>query len=199
MIENSRIRITQFFAILLLAILLVSSSAWEVKAPFLSSLFFLMGAILVGIASLGRLWCSLYIAGYKTETLIIEGPYSISRNPLYFFSFLGAIGVGFASETILIPIIILVAFVIYYPHVIKSEESKLKEIHRKRFEIYRDKVPCFFPKLSCLNEPQEYSVKPIIFKKHIFSALWFIWFIGILELIEELHELKVIPILFRIY
>jgi len=199
MIENFRIRITQFFAVLLLAMLLVSGSVWEAKAPFFSSLFFLMGAILAGIASLGGLWCSLYIAGYKNEKLITEGPYSISRNPLYFFSFLGAIGVGLASETILVPIIILLAFVIYYPHVIKSEESKLKEIHGKQFEIYREKVPCLIPKLSYLTEPQVYSVKPIIFKRHIFSALWFIWFIGILELIEELHELKVIPILFRIY
>jgi protein-S-isoprenylcysteine O-methyltransferase Ste14 len=72
-----------------------------------------IGLALAGIASLGRLWCSLYIAGYKTEELITEGPYSIYRNFLYFFSFLGAIGVGFASESLLIPLIIPILFTSY--------------------------------------------------------------------------------------
>jgi len=199
MIETMRIRFSQIFSTLMLVLLLVSNSAWETKTPLLSSLFFVFGVILVGIASLGRLWCSLYIAGYKTEKLVIEGPYSICRNPLYFFSFLGALGVGFASETLLIPSMILVAFAMYYPNVIKSEEVNLNELHGSEFEMYQAKVPCFFPKLSCLMEPQKYLVNPVVFKKHIFSALWFVWFVGILELIEELHELKIIPTIFNIY
>jgi len=42
-------------------------------------------------------------------------------------------------------------------------------------------------------------VKPIVFKRHMFSAIWFIWFMGIIEIIEELHELKVLPTIFKIY
>ena len=83
----------------------VSSSAWEIKAPFFNTILFFIGIILVGIASLGRLWCSLYIAGYKTDNLVTEGPYSMCGNPLYFFSFIGALGIGFASETLLVPVI----------------------------------------------------------------------------------------------
>ena len=112
MITKLRIRITLVFVTLLFAMLLVTSSIWELKAPFFSILLFLLGAILVGIASLGRLWCSLYIAGYKTKQLVTEGPYSMSRHPLYFFSLIGAIGVGLSSETLLAPIIILLAYVI---------------------------------------------------------------------------------------
>jgi protein-S-isoprenylcysteine O-methyltransferase Ste14 len=199
MIRKLRIRIAQVFVILLFALLLVTSSVWELKAPFLSILFFLLGALLVGIASLGRLWCSLYIAGYKTKQLVTEGPYSMSRHPLHFFSLIGAVGVGLSSETLLAPIIILLACVIYYPSLIKTEEKKLKHLHGQRFEMYRAKVPCFFPKLRQLKEPKEYLVTPITFRRHIFSALWFIWFIGIVELIEELHQLKFLPAIFRIY
>ena len=199
MVEKLRIRISQIFAVLLVVLICVSSSLWEDKAPFITTVLFLLGAVLVGIASLGRLWCSVYIAGYKTEHLVTQGPYSMCRNPLYFFSLIGALGVGFASESFLIPLLILIGFVTYYPFVIKSEEAELAKLHKDEFEMYFKKVPRFFPKISYLTEPEEYIVKPVVFKRHIFSALWFIWFIGLLEIIEELHELKVLPTIFNIY
>lgn len=199
MFKKSRILISQIFVGLVMIVLLISSTAWDVKYPLYATLFFVIGIILVGIASLGRLWCSLYIAGYKTGTLVTAGPYSMCRNPLYFFSLIGMVGVGLATETLLIPLTILIAFAIYYPGVIKDEEAELKKRHGEQFEIYRSKTPSFFPKISALTEPQEYVVKPIIFKRHIFSALWFIWLVGVAELIEDLHELEILPTLFRIF
>jgi protein-S-isoprenylcysteine O-methyltransferase Ste14 len=199
MTEKLRIRISQIFAGLLVVLICISSSLWEDKAPFVTTVLFLLGAFLVGIASLGRLWCSIYIAGYKTDHLVKQGPYSMCRNPLYFFSLLGALGVGLTSETLLIPFVILIAFVLYYPLVIKSEEAKLTKLHKSEFEIYLKDAPKFFPKISLLNEPEEYTVKPIIFKRHIFYALWFIWFVGLIEIIEEFHELNVLPTIFKIY
>jgi len=199
MVEKLRIHISQIFAVLLVVLICVSRSLWEDKAPFVTTVLFLLGAVLVGIASLGRLWCSVYIAGYKTDHLVTQGPYSMCRNPLYFFSLFGALGVGFASETFVIPVFILIGFVAYYPLVIKSEEAELEKLHENEFEMYSKKVPRFFPKISYLTEPEEYIVKAVILKRHMFSALWFIWFIGILEIIEELHELKVLPAIFNIY
>lgn len=199
MVEKLRIRISQIFAVVLVVLICVSSSLWEDKAPFVTTALFLLGAVLVGIASLGRLWCSVYIAGYKTDHLVTQGPYSMCRNPLYFFSLLGALGVGFASESFLIPVIILIGFAAYYPLVIKSEEAELAKLHKNEFEMYFKKVPRFFPKISYLTEPEEYIVKTVVFKRHMFSALWFIWLMGILEIIEELHELKVLPTIFNIY
>ena len=199
MIEKLRIRTSQVFVAFLIFFIAVSGSAWEDSVPFMSTILFFAGAVLVGIASLGRLWCSLYIAGYKTDRLVTEGPYSMCRNPLYFFSFLGAIGVGLASESLLIPALIFIAFAMYYPFVIKSEEAELKTLHKDQFELYRESVPSFLPNLSKLREPEEYIVKPVIFKKHLFDALWFVWLVGVLEIIEELHELKVLPEIYRIF
>jgi len=199
MIEKLRIQVSRIFVIILMVIIAVSSSAWEVEAPLFSTVLFLIAIVLVGIASLGRLWCSLYIAGYKTDSLVTEGPYSMCRNPLYFFSFLGAIGVGFASETLLIPAIMLCAFALYYPFVIKSEEAELQKLHGDKFNTYFEHVPSFFPSISKLKEPEEYIVRPVIFKRHLFDALWFIWLVGILEINEELHTLDILPTLFTIY
>ena len=115
---------------------------------------FCLGVFFAGMGSLGRMWCSLYIGGRKTKSLVTEGPYSICRNPLYFFSLIGMVGVGFASETFLIPGILAAAFAAYYPFVIKAEEAHLLAAHGPQFEQYRRAVPTFFPRLSQLNEPQ---------------------------------------------
>jgi protein-S-isoprenylcysteine O-methyltransferase Ste14 len=197
--EKLRLHVSQIFAVILAFIVFLSESAWEVKLPFISAALFAIGIFLVGIASLGRLWCSLYIAGYKKAAVVTEGPYSMCRNPLYFFSFLGAIGVGCASETFLIPAIILVAFSVYYPFVIKSEEVELRKLHGEEFNTYLENVPRFLPNISMLKEPEKYTVNPAIFKRHMFDALWFVWLVGILEIIEELHEFHIIPVMFKIY
>jgi protein-S-isoprenylcysteine O-methyltransferase Ste14 len=197
-VEKTRSPITRIFAVILLIIIIFSSSAWE-RISFVSNLFFLIGCILVGIASLGRLWCSLYIGGYKNTTLVTSGPYSISRNPLYFFSMIGAAGVGLATETLLIPCVIVILFSVYYPSVIRSEERRLLSLHGERFEAYRRNTPTFFPKLSLLQEPETYTVNPRLLKRDMFRALMFIWLMGILEIIEAFHETGVLPIYLRIY
>src|SRR5690606_40050349 len=50
--------------------------------------------ILIVVCVIGRTWSSIYIAGHKVQTLVMDGPYSISRNPLYVFSIIGAAGAG---------------------------------------------------------------------------------------------------------
>ena len=199
MIEKLRLIISKIFVGFLFVLVIISSSLWEDKVPFVTSLLFLLGAILVGIASMGRLWSSVYIAGYKTCHLVTQGPFSMCRNPLYFFSLVGGLGVGFASETLLIPLLILIAFITYYPSVIKSEEAEMIKLHKQEYENYLKSVPMFFPKISLLKEPAEYTVKPIILRKHMFDTLLFVWLLGVMVVLQELHELRIIPALFKTY
>ncbi|OQW96845.1 MAG: hypothetical protein BWK74_07605 [Desulfobacteraceae bacterium A6] len=196
--ERWRIALSWFAAVVLCPALLFSGSEWE-KIPVFSTLLFAAGCFLAGIASLGRLWCSLYISGYKNNTLVTAGPYSMCRNPLYFFSLVGAIGVGLATETLSVPLTAVAFFSLYYPVVIRSEEARLLRLHGDMFESYIRTPPPFFPRLSNLKEPEEYQVKPRIFRDNLFYALWFIWIIGILEIIESLHEAGYLPVLFTIY
>jgi hypothetical protein len=172
---------------------MLSGNYWETRIPLLSAMLFLTGVALAGIGSMGRLWCLLYIAGYKENSLIAVGPYSMTRNPLYFFSLIGALGVGFATETFTIPLLVVTAFAIYYPAVIKAEEMRLRELHKEKFDKYMAKVPRFFPKVENFTEPEDYVIKPVLFRKNVFDALWFIWLIGILELIETLHDVNILP------
>jgi protein-S-isoprenylcysteine O-methyltransferase Ste14 len=196
---NNRIKLSQFFAAMLLILILFSTSIWEDKSLIIGDVLYLVGAILVGIATVGRLWCSLYLSGYKDNTLIMSGPYSISRNPLYFFSFLGSVGLGLATETIIVPLIVLIGFSLYYPYVIREEEKRLHNIHGTSYETYCQETPKFFPVFSHFAEPESYVVKPKIFRKRVFDSLWFVWILGILELFEAFHEYSVIPIFVKLY
>jgi protein-S-isoprenylcysteine O-methyltransferase Ste14 len=194
-----RILKTRLFAVILVLVLLFSRSAWETKAPLIPAVLFLAGLHLGAIAALGRLWCSLYIAGHKDATLIQQGPYSLCRNPLYFFSFLGAIGVGMATGTFTVPVLLAVSFLLYYPSVIGKEEAKLREMFPGQFDDYCARVPRFFPKRLNFVEPDSCVVNPVTFRKHIMSALWFVWIIGWLGFVVQLHGWGLIPVFFRLY
>lgn len=197
-ILKARLPVSLALAFLLTGLILFSTSVWETH-PSVEVSIFVSACFLVGIASLGRLWCSLYIAGYKLESLVVVGPYSICRNPLYFFTFVGGIGCGLATETFTIPVLFIFFFAFYYPFVIKSEEVELWKNHGRELDAYLQSTPAFFPKLSLLKEPSNYLVNPRIFRKHIFDALWFVWIVGFLEVIEGLHEMHVFPVLFKLY
>lgn len=198
-VERCRIPLSWLFAGLLIALLSVSRSGWEGFYEFLITIQSTVGVVLVGIASVGRLWCSLYIAGYKRSGLVTLGPYSMCRHPLYFFSFLGWVGVGLATESFLIPLIIALGFMAYYPHVIRSEEAEMSRLHGEKFKEYSSRVPKFLPKISNFTEPDEYVVRPMIFRKHMLDAVWFVWFLGIVEIIEHLHEVGFLPTAIKIY
>jgi len=197
--EKYRIVLSRIAVVIALFFFFSTQSYWETKNEKITFILFFIGIILVAIASLGRMWCSLYIAGYKDRKLITKGPYSICRNPMYFFSMIGVVGVGCATETFTFPIVFIIFFASYYGFVIKSEEDRLKKLFGVEFEEYIKTVPAFFPRLSTFDEPENYNVKPAIYRKHIFSALWFIWIVGILKVIEGMKEIGFLTPLWFIY
>ena len=197
--RRPRLQISIVFGLVVFLLFCQCRSGWEKSWPLMGSLLFLAGILLVGVATLGRAWCSLYIAGYKTSTLVTQGPYSISRNPLYFFSAIGVLGVGLCSETLLIPAILLVGFALYYPMVIRGEEAKLLEMHTAAFQGYLASTPRFFPRLSQLQEPEQYPVNPRVFRKHLAEGLLFVWLVGVFEIVEALHRMGWVATHWTIY
>jgi len=197
--EKYRIFLSRIAAAVSLFFLCSTQSYWNTENETIAFSLFFIGTILVAVASLGRMWCSLYIAGYKDDRLVTEGPYSICRNPLYLFSMIGVVGIGCSTETITFPIVFTILFALYYPFVIKSEEKRLRQLFGAEFREYKKRVPAFFPKISTFVEPENYRVKPAVYRKHIFSALWFIWIIGILEVIEGMREIGLFKSLWSLY
>ncbi|MCU0915650.1 MAG: isoprenylcysteine carboxylmethyltransferase family protein [Planctomycetes bacterium] len=197
--QRRRKAFSRLFVAALGAVVLISESYWDARGMIVGDLLFLIGLVLVGVATVGRLWCGLYIAGYKTNTLITVGPYSVCRNPLYLFSLLGGIGLGLANETVTLALVIAAAFLSYYPFVIGAEEKNLLRIHGVDFDRYVANTPRLCPSWNRLREPEEYTVRPRAFRRAIFDAMLFVWMAGVLELVEALHAHHVLPTLFLLY
>lgn len=198
-IARHRTRLSQSLGIIFLLAYTFSEKRLEQNVSLVTETMFLTGCILVGIAIVGRLWCSQYIGGYKSDALVMDGPYSICRNPLYFFSFLGSVGAGLCTESLTLTLTIFVFFAIVYPITIKDEENCLSRNFGSVYYNYIGKVPCFFPRFSLYHEPTEYIVNTKDFRREIVDAMYFVWIVGFFEFIEELIRLGMIKTYISLY
>jgi len=196
-LERLRISLTWCYG-LFIAILAIFGES-RLQASLLGTALLTLGGILAAIGAFGRLWCSLYISGYKNKTLITVGPYSLCRNPLYFFSFIGSLGIGLSTASFTIPMIIVCGFALYYPLVVSDEEARLALLHKEHYQRYRQMTPSIFPRFSAFSEPGEYKVHPMIFRKDIGDSVWFVWIVFLLQLIFALRDFAYIPTLFTLY
>ena len=156
------------------------------------------GLLLITLGALGRIWAYMYIAGYKINTLVQEGPYSTVRNPLFFFSFLGTVGIALATENIIFMVLIIMLFLIYYPFVILHEEEELKNIHKENFFKYAQNTPRFLPRFSKLTQPIKYEVNAKVFNRIFVSVIWFFIAYIFIFFIKFMHSKGLIPLLLDI-
>lgn len=193
---KQRIVISRVLAGFVVVLALLSEHSWPEGTRDL--LYEGLGFLLVVIASLGRLWSSLYIGGMKNKCIVASGPYSVVRNPLYFFSFIGLLGVGFATENNLCIALLFFSFLLYYPFVIRNEEKVLLSLHGQDYERYMQRTPRFIPNLSLLTEPEEYTVNARKFRQAMCDSMWFLWLFIIFHIVEELHNSNLLPVLFKV-
>lgn len=198
LMEN-RILVSRVFVVTVLAALLVSLNGWRTLAPFVENLLSLVGWVLVGIGVAGRIWSASYISGHKNHELVTDGPYSVCRNPLYFFTFVAGLGVTLVTETLLVPMLFAGLFWAYYPGVIRREEETLRGRHGAAFEAYRARVPRVWPDFSLYSEPASYTISAAHFRRHLGDVLWFVIAAGVIEWLEGMHISGYLPTLMRIY
>lgn len=183
---------TRGFAIVLLLVFLFTKSADLLQFPTVVALG-LIGLLLASLGAFGRVWSSLYIAGHKSSELVDKGPYSVTRNPLYLFSLLGAVGLGLASCNPVVLLSLLAAFLFYYPGVISQEEKKLLAKHGAPFEEYLARVPRFLPQPSLFEQPEYITTIPGPVTTAFGDAVWFIVGYIVLRIVVWLHVFNILP------
>src|SRR5574341_131725 len=90
---GNRILLSRLLAALLFMMLGISLEAWPGVSPFIEHILSLLGWVLISIRIVGRIWSASYISGHKNANVVMDGPYSICRNALGFFSFVAGLGV----------------------------------------------------------------------------------------------------------
>jgi protein-S-isoprenylcysteine O-methyltransferase Ste14 len=111
----------------------------------------------VGIALVGLLLRG-YAAGHlrKGKQLATSGPYAYTRNPLYLGSVLLAAGFSVASHSWISTGLLAVYLIIFYPMVIRREQTEIKKLYGDAFVEYCSRVPAFWPRLSAAPNPGEH-------------------------------------------
>jgi len=127
-----------------------------------------LGLALIVICIVGRAWCSLYIGGRKKAEIVDRGPYSISRNPLYVFSFMGAFGMGAQSGSVVIAGLFLVVTYLVFRSTVKREETWLAGEFGEPYLVYTKRTPRFWPKFSAWQDEEMLEVRPTFF----LTTLW---------------------------
>ncbi|WP_186400463.1 isoprenylcysteine carboxylmethyltransferase family protein [Stappia sp. P2PMeth1] len=189
-VERKRIFVTWLVAPAWLAMLIATQPEGFETLGY--SLIEFLGFFLVFAAVLGRLWCTLYIGGRKDLDLCQSGPYSLTRNPLYFFSFLGLVGVCLAAQNIVLMIISAIAFLVYYRPVIRNEEKRLLSLFGPDYMLYMARVPRFFPRLDLPESEDTVVVHSRAFVRSLTEVMWFLVAIVGIEVLEELRQAAVI-------
>jgi protein-S-isoprenylcysteine O-methyltransferase Ste14 len=146
----------------------------------------ILGFLLVGMATVGRIWCGVYVFGRKSKELCQDGPYSVCRNPLYLFSFMGAMGVALGSERILPIIVFGFIYFFYYFIVIKYEERRLVQLFGEEYEQYCARVHRFFPEFRNYRSRKRIEINPHHMSKRIAKGMYLLWLFTALEIIKVL-------------
>jgi protein-S-isoprenylcysteine O-methyltransferase Ste14 len=157
-----------------------------------------LGIVLIFVCVCGRTWCSLYIGGRKISELVTAGPYSVSRNPLYVFSIIGAIGVG-AQLGALTTAVLAGTFAWTVHLVVVVQEERLLSIeHGDAYRAYLAAVPRFLPRFAQWREVDMLQVSPRIVKRTFLDACMFLAAIPVAEALDFLHQLGLLRVFFRL-
>ena len=179
--ERNRRSISWVITLPLLGYLLVTPIH---EASLLSPFMEYGGFVLLIIAAVGRIWTSLYICGRKDAQLITDGPFSLCRNPLYLFSFIGAEGFVLAAENPLLAVLMPLLFWGYYYFVIKGEEDRLAKIFGPRYEAYCKTTPRILPDFSNYRSRTSVEIDLGVMKHVLLDASCFLILIVLIEILE---------------
>lgn len=192
--QRTRIRLLQAGGVAVGLLLLAGQPMWT--GAIHERLEFL-GFCLVVACIAGRLWSILYLGGRKNRALVVEGPYSMTRNPLYFFSSIGAVGVGLIYGSVVVALLLGALGVCAFILTARKEEVFLRDAFGPAYEGYATRTPLFWPRPSLYRDSAEVSFSPKVLKQTFLDGLVFLAMFPALEAIEWLQAAGVLRVFFH--
>lgn len=197
--STPRLRLTLFWYLAMVLVTAVNRPTdW---GPWGEALLGAGALLLVAAAVLGRIWCSVFIAGRKDAELVVAGPYALCRHPLYSLSLLGALGLGFASRsaTLTLATLLLLGWLVRRAAI--AEEAFLAARHGAAFAAYLAGTPRFLPldwlRLGSRGRaralPASLEVKPPVLWKAFVDAGAFMLLWALVEAARALQSNGALP------
>ncbi len=93
-----------------------------------------------------RAWSSGYIN--KDNELAKDGPYALTKNPLYFGNFILGIGIAISCNHLWAYIIFIIYYLMFFPFLMVIEHRRLKKKFKKEYIEWSKKSNSFFPKIK---------------------------------------------------
>lgn len=160
--------IFRLLAVFLVAYLFYVPNPWPIHASTAVDLM-VAGILLMFTGIMGRIFCTLSIGGFKDRVVVQTELYSVSRNPLYFSSFLMSIGIGLLFVRLDFTILIITAFLVIFVPMMRNEARVLREKFQDYVE-YEQRVPLFFPKISLWRERDHYQINFRLLKRTLMES-----------------------------
>ena len=127
----------------------------------------IIGVLIAALGELLRVWAVGY-SGVTTRAeivtapaLVTNGPYAITRNPLYVANAIVALGFWFAfsggisiSESIVVLVVVLALVIGVYAIIIPLEEAYLGGLYGQEYRRYLEAVPQLMPSGRSMPAPE---------------------------------------------
>lgn len=157
------------------------------EAGLISLALEVTGVLLLISALVGRIWAILYIGPHKNREVVQIGPYSMTRNPLYFFSLLGIFGAGLALGGLTLSLLYGTGFFVIFYLTAREEAAFLAHKFGQAYAGYAARVPLFLPDPRLFNTPDTQTFSVSALRVTFLDGLVFVGFIPLAELLDWLR------------
>jgi protein-S-isoprenylcysteine O-methyltransferase Ste14 len=158
----------------------------------------LLAWLIVIAGSLGRIWCSVFVAGRKDAVLVTEGPYALCRHPLYMLSIGVAAGLGLGTRSIVLTALAVIVVWALVAQAARSEERLLLSLHGSAYADYMARARRFLPGLAAwpaARPPERLEIQPRVLWKAFLDVGSIVLLLALIIATRLLREAGITPTL----
>ena len=127
------------------------------------------------------------------------GPFSMTRNPLYFFSTVGAVGIGLIFGSVLAAATLGLASFLVFSFTANREAEFLFGKFGATYTVYAERTPRFWPNPMLYRDQDQLVFSTSALKSTFRDGLYFLAVFPLIETVEHFRAIGVLPTLFSIY
>ena len=133
-----------------------------------------------------RAWASGYID--KDNELATNGPFSLTRNPLYFGNFVLGLGIAISGNNIYSYTIFFAFYLLFFPFLMVLEHKRLKKKFGMAYTEWSRNSHSFFPKIKRIKDP-DFNIS-FYMKNREYRVLYFSLFVIAILILKVLNIIR---------